>query len=262
MRNIAIGLVYVVLASCSATENHAADFGPPGSDLHVESTPVDAPWAAAIEADARSGRDTIDAFFGAPFRSSLTIRVMPSRAAFDAYAGANWGFPSTQCWMVGAAETDGLLLLSPRVWTTEACEHDPTDAAHVRGIIVHELVHTYHMQVNPSDEFEGATDIDWFVEGLAVYASGQFDDERRDAAARIVATGDAPDALSQGWTGDARYAVAGSMVAFIDERWGRDTLRDSLSATSQAEILAALGVSEAEFMTGWRRWAGALATAR
>jgi hypothetical protein len=193
-------------------------------------------------------------FFGAPFRDSVVVQVVPDRAVFDAALKAMWGMPSTQCWMVAAAGATRLVVLSPDAWASQACEHDAGDAEHVRGIIAHELVHAYHGQRNPSDDFAGMDDMGWFVEGLAVLASEQLRLSHAGDAEAAIAAGAAPRRLADGWSGRYRYGVAGSMVAYIDRRWGRGTIVRLLGATTNDEALAILGTSEADFLSGWRRW--------
>src|SRR6516165_2607432 len=81
--------------------------------------------------------------------------------------------------MVASGVADRMVILSPRVWKTQAAEHDPADAEHLRDLIAHELVHVYHGQHNPRPDFDGMDDSGWFVEGLAVYVSGQLERSHR-----------------------------------------------------------------------------------
>ena len=189
-----------------------------------------------------------------PFGDTVSVRIHSSRAAFDAALEAAWGVPRTECWMVGAADDHTLHLLAPDRWQVEACEHDPDDTAHVRRLVTHELVHVYHGQANPSPDLGLLEELGWFTEGLATYVSGQLEARHRGRAAEAIRAGEAPDQLARAWTGPFRYAVAGSMVAFIDEVWGRATLRSLLGVTSQAGLLAELGLSEARFLDRWREW--------
>lgn len=189
------------------------------------------------------------------FPGDVDVWVHPSRAAFSDALEQAWGIPETACWMVGAADDTTLHLLSPDVWTGEACEHDPDDAEHVRRIIAHEAVHAYHGQLNPSEDVGLLEEIGWFTEGLATYASGQLGARHAGRAAVAVREGRAPDRLADAWSGPDRYGVAGSMVAFIHDAWGRETLRGLLIATSQTELLDELGMSEPEFLARWKDWA-------
>lgn len=221
--------------------------------LRVEYAPVDSAVAPIITADAEAGGNRIETFFAAPFRESVLVRVFPDRAAFDDYTTASWGF-ATECWMVGAGATRTLVLLSPRAWATEACDHDPGDPEELADLVAHELVHVYHMQNNPSNEFEGADEIGWFVEGLATYVSGQLDHGHRARAREAIAADAVPEHLSEAWSGPYRYGVSGTLVEYVDTEWGREVLRALLGATSQAQILTALGVDEAGLLERWRAW--------
>jgi hypothetical protein len=146
---------------------------------------------------------------------------------------------------------DTLTVLTPRVWKTEAAEHDPADAAHFRELVAHELVHVYHGQNNPTRDFDGMDDLGWLVEGLAVYVSGQLDHAHRDAARQAIATGKAPSSLATAWSGKHRYGVCGSMVRYIDRHYDRQTLQDLLKEVNQAGVLGRLKVSEKEFLQAW-----------
>ncbi len=210
--------------------------------------------AAVLRGYARESEARIAAFFRAPFRDSVALQVVPDRKAFDAALKAMWGMPSTECWMVAAAGARRLVVLDPGVWAGQACEHDASDPDHVRGIIAHELVHAYQGQYNPSDDFAGMDDMGWFVEGLAVLASEQLRLSHAGDAEAAIAAGAAPTRLADGWSGRYRYGVAGSMVAYIDRRWGRGAIVRLLGATTNDQALAILGTSEADFLAGWRRW--------
>lgn len=226
---------------------------PDTTSFKVESEALDSNVAPRVAEDTRAGRDRVESFFEAPFPQPVVVRVFPDRASLDEYTTEAWGF-ATECWMVGAGATRTLLLLSPRVWGSEACDHDPDDPAELSDLIAHELVHVYHMQNNPSNEFEGADEIGWFVEGLATYVSGQLDRGHRGRAREAIATGAAPARLADAWTGAYRYGVSGTLVEYIDVTWGREVLNSLLGATSQTEILAPLGVDEAGLLAGWRQW--------
>lgn len=221
--------------------------------ISFEYEPVDSSAVVPLREYVEEGRDRIEAFFGRPFAESFVFRVVPSRDAYDRHAAEKWGMTQTACWMVGGAEDAGVVLVSPRLWST-ACDHDPADARHVRDLVVHELVHVYHMQHNPSTEFEGADEIGWLVEGLATYASGQLEHAHAERAREAVETGAVPARLADAWSGPYRYGVSGSLVAYVDGRIGRAGLVELLGATTQAEILDRLGMTEQELLAEWAAW--------
>jgi hypothetical protein len=173
-----------------------------------------------LEADLQAGRQRIETFFGRPFEKAFNVEVFPGRAEFDALFRKRWQVPRTERWMVACGVADKLAILTPRVWKSQAVEHDPGDRTHMKELLAHELVHVYHGQHNPTGDFEGMDDLGWFVEGLAVYVSGQLDHGQRDAARKAIAEGKAPTRLASAWSGKYRYGVCGSMVRFIDLRYG------------------------------------------
>lgn len=240
---IAIGLILTAVTA------YAAQTG----TFRIHAPGVDPTTVSQVRADLVLAQQRITDVLG-PFPDTVSVRVHASREAFSTALREMWGIPETACWMVGAAGDHTLDLLSPDVWDDEACEHDPTDRDHARRLVAHEAVHVYHGQVNPSDDLGLLEDIGWFTEGLATYVSGQLEARHAGRAAEAIAAGAAPTDLASAWSGPYRYGVCGSMAAFIDEVWGRDTLRDLLTATSQAELLGRLGVTEVEFLDRWQRW--------
>ena len=216
--------------------------------------PLDTASAHLLQPVIDQGRARVEQFFGSPFRQPVTITLVPDRAAFSAVLKAEWGMPETACWMVATGVADFLVVLSPRVWRQEACEHDPADSQHVRDIITHELVHAYHGQHHPSRDFDfpAADEMGWFIEGLATYASGQLDRPRQASAQDALAANALPVRLQDAWSGKYRYGVSGSMVRFIDQRFGRRILIGLLPLASNAALLEALHLSESEFLAAWR----------
>ncbi len=207
---------------------------------------------AALQPDLVAGIARVEQFFGGSFPREFVVEVCPNRAKFDEYFQRRWNMPKTSRWMVASGVADRLVILSPRVWKTEAVEHDPADAKHIRELVAHELVHVYHGQNNPRPDFEGMDEMGWFVEGLAVVVSGQLDNAHRTAAADAIKAGKAPQNLADAWSGRFRYGVCGSMVRFVDMRFGRKMVIKLLATTSNAEALGMLGMSEVDFLEQWR----------
>jgi hypothetical protein len=219
--------------------------------IHAQGVPSSG--IALIRGDLERAEKRITEVLG-PFHDTVSVRVLANRAGFSQALRDAWGMPETTCWMVGAADDHVFYLLSPSVWLEEACEHDPGDDIHRRNLLAHEAVHAYHGQANPSEDLGLLEDLGWFIEGLATYVSGQFEAFHASRAKEAVATGAAPQQLAHAWTGQYRYGVAGSMVAFIDARWGRQTLVNTLVVTSQPSLLALLNMAEADFLSEWRAW--------
>jgi len=199
-----------------------------------------------------TGRRRIASFFDQPFVEPVTVEICPDRAAFTATFPPEWGLEETQCWMVATGVADRLTILSPRVWREQACEHDPDDVQHVEGIVIHELVHVYHGQYNPTRDFTGAEELGWFIEGVAVYVSGQLDEGHVAPAQEALELGLAPESLETAWSGKYRYGVCGSLVHYLDATCGRRRLTEMLGSTSQQQLLEIAGLTELELLASWR----------
>lgn len=213
-------------------------------------TAGDADYSKMID----KGQREVEAFFGSRFPEPIHLTIAPSRADFDKAFPASWGMGKTECWMVGVGVADFMVLLSPAAWKKEACEHNPDDATEVQRLVTHELVHVFHGQHNPTRDFTGAEEIGWFNEGLAVLASGQLDAERLSRTVDAVRSGDEPKTLGEMWTGKNKYGRAGSMVRYLDEKYGRKTLIALLPVVKQADLLARLGVTEDQLLRNWKAW--------
>lgn len=219
----------------------------------VASTPPDTSLRPAIAADVREATFIIREAFGRAFTRSCTVYVFPSRASLDHQWQQDWGDSSfhSDCWMVASGVASRLDILSPRVWHTEACEHNPDDSTAVRALITHEMVHVFHGQCIPSPDFAGLDSLSWFVEGVATYISGQLTGETTRKVRQFLAEGKGPKRLSDVWTGEARYGNAGTLVRFIDQTYGRETVVRLLGMTDQREMLRLLDTDESSLLRKW-----------
>jgi hypothetical protein len=251
-------IVVAIAAGCVRTSNTsqtAAGRNTPNeasAEQRIIHAKQDKDMAASLQPYVQQGQQKVETFFGRPFKSAFEVEVLPDRAAFDEYFRKRWNVPKTEAWMVASGVADRMVILSPRVWKTQAAEHDPADAEHIRELIAHELVHVYHGQHNPRSDFEGMDDSGWFVEGLAVYVSGQLERSHRNAASDALKAGRAPTRLADAWSGRYRYGVSGSMVEFVDKRYGRETVKKLLAVVSNEEALKALKLTEGEFLEAWK----------
>lgn len=196
---------------------------------------------------------TVESFFSRPFAEPASIVIAPDRQSFTHVLQKEWGVAETACWMVATGVADFMVVLSPRVWKEQACEHDPSDSLHLGNLLTHELAHVYHGQFNPTRDFSGTQGIDWLVEGLAVLVAGQLQEGRLASPAEAVEKGAVPTRLSQFWSGRYRYGLSGSMVDYINRRFGRPTLEKLLKATDLSQVLEVLQLSEEELIANWRK---------
>ena len=252
-------LAWVILAclvtGCEQKSTPDVVGGHEGQEVSVfrfEFDPSDSAVVEDIETYLAHGAQLIEAYFGEPLEEGVVVEVHPSRDSFTASFPPEWGMSETACWMVAAGVSDRLIILSPRVWGEEACEHDPDDARHVQDIVVHELVHVFHGRRNPTGDFTGAEEVGWFVEGLAVHVSGQLGHGHMAEPQEAIVNGVAPVRLADAWSGKYRYGVSGSLVEYLDVTYGREVIRKMLAVTNQAELLALAGVTEDELLEQWR----------
>ena len=262
-RRCAVLLAALSLMACAADRATARGPRPPrtlgatrraaaeATRFQLVHGPEDAADAARLAPWLEEGVKAVEAFFGAPFRDAFLVELFPDRASFSASFPPAWGMTDTQCWMVATGVADFLHVLAPRVWRAEACEHDPDDDRHVRGILVHELTHVFHGQYNPTRDFTGAEELGWFAEGLAVLVSDQLAEQHLARAAEAVRAGAVPAELESAWSGPYRYAVAGTLVQYVDGVAGREALLELLAATTEQELLAAIGRTEEELLAEW-----------
>ncbi len=195
-------------------------------------------------------------FFSGNYKKEFGVYIHPNRNSMDAQWQKDWNMPEfrSECWMVASGTAQKLDLLSPSVWKEEACEHVYSETINTQRLITHELVHVFHGQQNASPDFSQTEGIDWFVEGLATYASGQCDSLRMREVRKALLENKIPASLDQFWTGKLKYGLSGSMVMYIDRRFGRKKLNELLVFSKKSEILSSLNIIEAELMEGWKKF--------
>ncbi len=254
-------LIALIIVGCQSTSNKQTEVSTSTvkqilktNQFNIHYDAIDADQSKQIETWLNDGQVEIESFFNLPFTQSFDVTLFSHRDSLDKQWQQDWGMPDfkSQCWMVASGVAHRLDILSPRIWDEQACEHPTKDTAATRKIIVHELVHVFHGQNNPSPTFDNIENIDWFVEGLATYVSGQLDEERMNDLITFLEESGGPTTLSEFWKGSNRYGLAGSMVAYIDVRFGRAMLSDLLKLTKGSELLAALDISESELIENWK----------
>jgi hypothetical protein len=195
-------------------------------------------------------------FFNQKFKQEFVVYVHPNRQSLDEQWQKDWQMPTfkSECWMVASGVATKLDLLSPRVWSSQSCEHNEADLVASKRLIVHELVHVFHGQQNASPDFNATEGIDWFAEGLATYASGQLTNEKLKQIQVALIENKIPLDLNKFWTGSMRYGLSGSMVMYIDKEFGRERLKTLLPFAMKTEILKSLGVTEEKLLADWKKF--------
>lgn len=202
------------------------------------------------------GQKSTAKFFDQKFNKPFSVYLHPTRQSLDEQWQKDWQMPNfkSECWMVASGVATKLDLLSPRVWDSQSCEHKEADVKASKELITHELVHVFHGQQNASPDFSTTDGIDWLVEGLATYVSGQLNDEKLKEVKAALAEGKIPLDLSKFWTGKMRYGLSGSMIMYVDKTFGREKVKSLLKYAKKEEVLKSLDVSETDLLNGWKKF--------
>lgn len=260
-KRVLLFMVIPFLFGCQHNPKQKSDPGAPQKAI-TQNTPYLMHYDAVDELQAKQiahwldhGQKDINLFFDSGFKKKFEVFIFSERDSLDQQWQKDWNMPDfkSQCWMVASGIAHRLDILSPRIWKTQACEHNSKDTLATKKLIVHELVHVFHGQHNPSPTFENVENIDWLVEGLAVYASGQLDKERYQRAKNYMLAEEGPNSLADIWKGEHKYGLAGSMVKFIDDTYGRKTVVQLIGFTKVNAVLGALQISEEDLIMQWKQ---------
>lgn len=253
MKQLVLLLLSVGLSLASCFFHHRPP-SLPQRTLDVRFTAADQAEMPHYLAALYEGRRRVEAFFGGNFPHPFKVVIHPSRTALDSCWQSDWKMPDfrSECWMVASGVANQLDVLSPRTWASSACEHRWDDTLASVRLFTHEMVHVYHGQHNISPDFSDTDRVDWFVEGLAVYASGQCDSARLAGVRHWLNNRPAPPtSLDEFWTGKQKYGLSGSVVMFLDKKLGRQKLCSLLIFNKKDALLQAAGLKEQEVLAGW-----------
>ncbi|ESU30030.1 hypothetical protein FLJC2902T_05210 [Flavobacterium limnosediminis JC2902] len=200
------------------------------------------------------GMTSVQFFFNSTFNKKFTVFIHPNRTSLESAWQKDWNMPDfkSECWMVASGVATKLDVISPKQWDKEACEHVYSETQKTQQLITHELVHVYHGQLNVSPDFSDVQGMDWFVEGLATYASGQCDSARIAEVKKAIFDNKIPKSLDEFWSGKLKYGLSGSVVLFIDAKYGRAKLIQLLALNKKTELLSVLNTTESELLEEWK----------
>lgn len=243
-----LSIGFTVLERNWITEKHKA--------YNLTYTPADKSNKKEYEKLINNGVRASKSFFNAPFQRHFDIVIHPDRHSLDSTWQKDWGIRDfkSECWMVASGVATKLDVISPKQWGKHACEHKYEDSNKTQQLITHELVHVYHGQLNTSPDFSNVEGIDWFVEGLATYASGQCDSARIAEVKKAIADDRVPAELDKFWTGNLKYGLSGSVAMFIDHTYGRAILVKLLPLSKKIDLLSELKITEADLLLKWKQY--------
>lgn len=211
---------------------------------------------SAYNSFIKKGMNEVKAFFSSGYKNEFAVYVHPDRNSLDSTWQHDWKMPDfkSECWMVASGIADRLDVLSPVQWALQSCEHDYTNKPETQRLITHELVHVFHAQFNKSKDFSETENLDWFVEGLATYASGQLTKEKITQLKKAINENKIPSSLNDFWKGKMRYQLSGSIVMYIDKTYGRKKLISLFPFTKKSEVLFALNITEEKLLVDWKNF--------
>ena len=204
----------------------------------------------------QKGIKSTESFFEEPFNQKFDIYIHPDRESLDKQWQTDWLMPEfkSECWMVASGVSTRMDILSPAIWDKQACEHSYGNKIKTQNLITHELVHVYHGQRNISPDFFETYGINWFIEGLATFVSGQCDSTRIADVKNAMNGGVVPKSLDDFWSGNLRYGLSGTMVMYIEHKYGKSKIIESLKYNRLEDILELLAVSETTLINGWKNY--------
>ncbi len=197
-----------------------------------------------------------ESYFKNPFNHKFEVYIHPNRELLDKQWQTDWQMPDfkSECWMVASGVSTRMDILSPAVWEEQACEHKFQDKEKTQNLITHELIHIYHGQRNISPDFFETYGINWFIEGLATFVSGQCDSARVSEVKNAVRKGNIPESLSSFWRGNLRYGLSGTMIMYIEHKYSKDKIIESLRYNKLEDILSLLSTSETSLIENWKAY--------
>ncbi|MBL7903204.1 MAG: hypothetical protein JNK73_14495 [Bacteroidia bacterium] len=198
----------------------------------------------------------IETFFNTTYNKTFNVIIHPDRQSIDSTWQRDWNMPEfkSECWMVASGIASKLDMISPKLWDNQSCEHIYSETKKTQQLITHELLHVYHGQINISPDFSNVEGIDWFIEGLATYASGQCDTLRIGEVKKAISENKIPKSLDNFWSGKIKYGLSGSVVMYIDKKYGREKLKILLTSNNKKELLSILKITETELLNEWRKY--------
>jgi hypothetical protein len=217
-------------------------------------TPLDRKNITEYNGLVKNGITSVKEFFSGPYKKQFKVFIHPDRMSLDSTWQKDFKLPGfkSECWMVASGDAEKLDMISPKQWDKLSCEHTYSETVHTQQLITHELVHVYHAQCGV--DFNNVEGLDWFVEGLATYASGQCDTSRIAEVKKAITNNKIPKTLDDFWTGKIKYGLSGSVVMYIDHKYGRAKLKELLVVNKKPEVLSLLKTTETELLDNWKKY--------
>lgn len=249
-------IIFSILLCCSWQKVEQNWFAEKHNGYTLMYTTVDKNNTKEYHELIANGMKHVNGFFRSPYKKAFRVFVHPDRQSLDSTWQKDWKMPAfkSECWMVASGVATKLDMISPKRWDEQSCEHRYAEKSQTQQLITHELVHVYHGQLNVSPDFNNTEGIDWFVEGLATFISGQCDSVRMAVVKNAIVEDKIPRSLDEFWTGKIKYGLSGSVVMYINHVYGRKTLIKLLPLNKKTELLNVLKTTESALLAGWKKY--------
>lgn len=227
-----------------------------GPEYSIYYSTDDVDFLSTYQEYFNEGVNRVEQYFGVDFKDRFNIYIHPDRSSLDSAWQNDWGMPDfhSECWMVASGVSTQLDIISPFRWDSLSCEHRFSDIDKTQNLITHELVHVFHGQHNVSPDFSEVFGMDWFVEGIATYASGQLDSARLTEVQEAIKSGHIPKSLDEFWTGNLKYGLSGSLVMFLEKKYGREMVFSLLDLNHVSSLYDRLNTNESDILAGWKHY--------
>src|SRR5262245_32273028 len=126
MRHRLLALLVIAITSCASptTPEEQVWLSSTDSGFTYRYIAADEATVRDLMPTVKASADSDTSFLGLPYVLPLEVILYPNRVQFVNKMREVWNLPPTispECGAAGTAGRHGIYLLSPRVWTAEAC---------------------------------------------------------------------------------------------------------------------------------------------
>ncbi len=183
----------------------------------------------------------------------INIFIAPDRKEYDKLVSHLTKIPTGKG-RLGQPQGQDLYLISPNAWPTDvhpdylgpdgAC-----DKMVYRQFLEHEIVHMIEEYSSPKNAMKIRPQ--WWGDGIAVYATGQYGDRiNREEIKKDLAADKLPQII--GLKGREAYVWGWSLVRYIEKYFGREILKKIMLESCTEDILGFLKLRKNKFELEWR----------
>jgi len=201
----------------------------------------------------KQGIEILSGYFGEKSFENIQAVIAGDRVEFDNlvinFLGVPIKTPSSPGRLSQPQRFD-IVILSPYAYENDSIyKFKPDEYAR---LMIHELVHVFEEALTPDIE----TSPLWWSEGLAVYISKQhlFDSDLLIPINNAIKNGDIPTLKEVTCNDNLCYLWGWSVVAFIENNFGKETIIKIVKETRNGNILDFVPDSVLLFENNWRVW--------